>query len=312
MKMCNFAAVTKNHTQRIMIKLKDGFSGERALVLPQMIVKMMEDDPLGSVLHITDIGYYPKAMHHYRERKEPIDQYVLIYCVDGAGRYSVGGHDYTVEANQYFILPANMPHRYESDSENPWTIYWIHFKGTHAPYYAAGATRPMDIRPQAHSRISDRLNIFEEIFNTLKDGFSMGNLIYSTSLFHYFLGSLRYLQQYRKANANAVDEENIIDVAIHYMKENIEKHVSLQSLSDYIGFSPSHFSAMFKRKTGHAPLTYFNLLRIRQACFMLDTTDMKVNQISYKIGIDDTYYFSRLFSKIMGMSPRAYRNASKG
>ena len=66
-----------------MIKLKDGFSGERALVLPQITVKMMEDDPLLSVLHITDIGYYPKAQHHFRERKEPVNQYVFIYCILG-------------------------------------------------------------------------------------------------------------------------------------------------------------------------------------------------------------------------------------
>lgn len=47
-----------------MIKLKDGFSGERALVLPQSVVQEMEKDALSSILHITDIGYYPKALHH--------------------------------------------------------------------------------------------------------------------------------------------------------------------------------------------------------------------------------------------------------
>lgn len=295
-----------------MIRLKDGFSGERALVLPQMIVKIMEDDPITSALHITDIGYYPKAQFHFRERKEPINQFVFIYCVDGVGRYSVRGKEYTVAANQYFILPANEPHSYEADKNNPWTIYWIHFKGTVAPYYVGDVLSPRDIRPEVSSRISTRLDMFEEIFNTLKDGYSTDNLHYVTALFHYFLGSLCYIQQYRKANNNAIDENNVVNVAIHYMKENIGNRVSLQSLSEYIGYSPSHFSAMFKGKTGHAPLAYFNLLRIQQACFMLDETDMKVNQISYKVGIDDTYYFSRLFSKIMGMSPREYRKTNKG
>ena len=45
-----------------MIKRKDGFNGERALVLPLSVVQEMEKDALSSVLHITDIGYYPK---HY-------------------------------------------------------------------------------------------------------------------------------------------------------------------------------------------------------------------------------------------------------
>ena len=39
---------------------------------------------------------------------------------------------------------------------------------------------------------------------------------------------------------------------------------------------------------------------------------MKVNQICYKVGMEDMFYFSRLFSKIMGMSPKEYRNSKKG
>lgn len=62
-----------------MIKRKDGFSGERALVVPHSIIEEMEKNPLMAPLHITDIGYYPKAEYHYRERREPITQYILIY-----------------------------------------------------------------------------------------------------------------------------------------------------------------------------------------------------------------------------------------
>lgn len=294
------------------IRLKDGFSGERALVLPQMIVKMMEDDPLCAALHITDIGYYPRAQHHFRERKEPINQYVLIYCIDGAGRYRVHGNTFDVRANQYFILPAGVPHAYEADADNPWTIYWVHFKGTLAPYYACNTDGPIEINVKANSRISDRLKIFEEIFSALSDGYSNDNLHYASAIFHGFLGSLRYIQQYRNFNNSNVGAEDIVAVAIHYMKENMEKHLSLQDIAEYIGYSPSHFSALFKRKTGHAPLAYLNLLKVQIACQMLDETDMKMNQICHKIGIDDAFYFSRLFSKLMGMSPSEYRKTNKG
>lgn len=125
-----------------MLRIKSGFSGERSLVLPKMVTDMMAADAIVSVLYVTDIGYYPKAENHYRERLEPIDQYVFIYCIDGRGRYEVGGNSYEVAANQYFILPAGVPHRYQADAEEPWTIYWIHFKGVLAPHYAADAIAP--------------------------------------------------------------------------------------------------------------------------------------------------------------------------
>lgn len=68
-----------------MIKLKNGFLGERALVLPPAVIEDMERSPLLTALHITDIGYYPRAEHHYRQRTTPINQFVFIYCVEGKG-----------------------------------------------------------------------------------------------------------------------------------------------------------------------------------------------------------------------------------
>lgn len=295
-----------------MIELKDGFQGEQLLVLPKLIVESMEADPLLSRLHITDIGYFPRALHHYRERKVPINQYVFIYCTDGEGWYRLGGHTHTVVANQYFILPAGVPHAYGADESAPWTIYWIHFKGDMAVYYAKDAAIPLDIRPGNRSRISDRIGLFEEMFTILKSGYSNENLRYVSSLFHYFLGSLRYVQQYRNANGNRHDETDVVEEAIHYMKENMEKRLSLQDMALHTGYSSSHFSALFRQKTGHSPSAYFNLLKVQYACSLLDATDMKVNQICYKVGMEDMFYFSRLFSKIMGMSPKEYRKSKKG
>lgn len=296
----------------MMKRRKDGFDGERAIVLPLSVVQEMENDPLASVLHITDIGYYPKAEHHFRERQEPISQYVFIYCIEGAGWFRVGEEEYRVGRNQYFILPAGVPHAYRADEENPWTIYWIHFKGKLAGRFAAGLTAPVEIKPTIYSRISGRIELFEEMFRTLEMGYSKENLLYACSVFHHFLGTLRYLQQYRNAVRNESGENDLVTAAIHFMKENIEKKLSLSEMAAHIGYSPSHFSILFNKRTGYSPVNYFNLLKIQQACQLLDFTDMKIKQICYKIGIEDNYYFSRLFSKIMGMSPRSYKAQKKG
>ena len=105
-----------------MIRIKSGFSGERSLVLPKMVTDMMDADDIASVLYVTDIGYYPNAAAHFRERVEPIDQFVFIYCVAGRGFYVVNGHRYDVEPNQYFILPAGAPHTYGADVSAPWSL----------------------------------------------------------------------------------------------------------------------------------------------------------------------------------------------
>ncbi len=293
------------------MKQKDGFSGERSIVLPQMIIDMERKDPLVSSLYVTDIGYYPHADGHFRERKEPIGQNVLIYCADGAGWYRVGKQEFAVDANQFFILPAGRPHAYGADSHNPWTIYWVHFTGSHSDIYAQGADCPQDVKPGLRSRINYRNNIFEEMFNTLNAGYTLDCLRYVSSMLHYYLASMRYLNTFRNAD-HRFDDGNVVTAAIHYMKENMGRRPTLEEIAGYVGYSPSYFSALFKRQTGMTPLGYINTMKVKEACRMLSETDMRVNQICHKVGIDDCYYFSRLFRRTTGMSPRRYREEHGG
>lgn len=244
------------------MRIKSGFSGERSLVLPKVITEIMERDPLTSLLHITDIGYYPRASHHYRHRDPPIGQYVFIYCIDGHGWYELGGVRYDVGPGQYFILPAGIPHTYASSDEDPWTIYWAHFSGTHARHFAI-ASAPQTIAPAVDSRIADRINLFEEIFNTLNDSFALENIRYAVATFHHFLESLRCLRPYRKVGEQGHDPD-VIDSTLHYMRENIERRLTLNDIAGYAGFSPSYLSALFRKRTGYGPLTYFNLMKIRR------------------------------------------------
>lgn len=300
-----------------MIRIKEGFRGQRSIVIPKMITDMLERDPLGAALHITDIGYYPSARHHFRERPEPPGQFVLIYCVEGRGWYRLGDTRHEITDGQFFILPPDRPHAYGSDDTCPWTIYWVHFNGSLAAQYAEGMHVPHRITPSGNSRISDRIALFEEIFFTLKAGYSVENLHYALSLFHHYLGSLRYIRQFRLAGASTAetthsDTDAACRSAIKYMKENLERHITLAQLARFTGYTPNHFSAIFKRAVGHAPISYFNLIKMQAACQMLDSTDMNINQIAAKLGFEDSYYFSRLFTKIMGMPPTAYRTADRG
>ena len=288
-----------------MLHQKDGFRGERMIVLPPMIVDIEKQDPLVSSLYITDIGYFPAAANHYRKRNQPINEYVLIYCVKGHGWYELRGEHYEVKENEFFILPAGEPHAYGADKE-PWTIYWVHFSGKHADIFSRGLQKPHRIATTIDSRIGERNNLFEEIINTLHDSYDLDHLRYVSSLLHYYLGSMCFLRIYR--NATHLDPStDPVQAAIHYMKENIEHPISLNDISQYIGYSVSHFSTLFKNQIGQSVLSYNNLIKIQRACEMLTETDMKINQIAYKVGIEDSYYFSRLFSKIMKMSPTDYR-----
>jgi AraC-like DNA-binding protein len=296
-----------------MAGLKSGFLGERAIVLPEPIISELRKDEFGSLLHITDIGFYPKAEFHFRKRtKEEAKQYILIYCVEGAGWFEIENIKHKVSADQFFILPRGKAHSYGSNPKAPWTIYWIHFDGTKAGFFSEDFDRPTQIRPEKDSRIEDRLQLFEEIYSTLKNGYSKNNLDYSISGLFHFLGSLKFLGAYRESLSTKQGQRDRVDDAIHFMRENIHKRLTLKDIADYTGISVSHFSVLFQKKTGYSALNYFSQLKIQQACQYLDFSDMKINQISMLTGFEDPFYFSRIFTKTMGLSPTEYRKNKKG
>lgn len=61
----------------------------------------------------------------------------------------------------------------------------------------------------------------------------------------------------------------------------------------------------------HELLLFRTLLKIKRACQLLLGTTVKINQISFKLGFEDPYYFSRIFSKIAGVPPKKYRETRK-
>lgn len=292
------------------MKIREGFTGQRSVVVPQMILDMAGVDPLLTGLYITAMGYYPRAENHFRKRKSPIDDFVLIYCIDGEGWFESYGERHQVSANSFFILPAGTPHAYGASSSMPWTIYWIHFQGSMALEYASLPEKVCRILPSCNSRMRERNDLFEEIFSAIDNGFSPDSFRYASALFHHYLATLKYIPVYRGASVGD-ETENVVDATIHFLKENVEKCLSLKQMADYSGLSSSYLSAVFRKRTGYAPLTYFNHLKIRHACRLLTETDMKMNTICHKVGISDPYYFSRLFSKVMGMSPSEYRRRSE-
>lgn len=297
-----------------MPRIKEGFKGERIVVLPGFLVDELKHDPLGRELYITDIGYYPHAGFHYCERTaEEAQEYVLIYCVEGEGWFRLGDRRYEVVANQFFILPKYQAHAYGSKAEVPWTIYWIHFDGVKAAFFSVGFSCPHDIFPAAHSRIKERLMLFEEIYGAVSSGYNKNYMLYATTSLFHFLGSMKFLGEYRECRfVGTPDKGDMVQRAIHFMQENLNRKLRLSDIAREVRLSPSYFSNVFEEKAGSPPLRYLGYLRIQEACRYLDFTDLKISQISPLVGYEDALYFSRQFTKYMGMSPTEYKARKKG
>ena len=292
--------------QAVVYRKKDGFDGQKAIVLPGKIIQTCEETSLIRNLFITDIGFYPKAKFHYRKRSVGISQYILIYCIDGKGWVHMDDQEYDIISGQYVMVPAETAHQYGSDETDPWSIYWMHFKGNSAADYAAQLTKNRERMVGFVKFSEDRIRLFDSIYTTLESGYSADNLGYINMSLWYFLSTFCYDDVFHVPSNKA--EKDAIDLSIEFMKLNIEQALSLRELATEAHISPSHYAALFKKKTGYPPLEYFNHIKVQKACQYLQFTNLQVKEIAYKVGINDPYYFSRFFSNIMGLSPLEYRN----
>jgi AraC family transcriptional regulator, arabinose operon regulatory protein len=289
---------------------KEGFKGQRAIVLPNVIQDELKTWPLTKLLFVTDIGFYPNAQYHYRERPSGSEQNILIYCIEGDGWVEVKNNRKKVQKDQFFIIPAHIPHKYGVDNSEPWTIYWLHFTGTNAESLLQKGFSVINIEPDGNTDHDRRIGLFEEIYNNLSMGFSKENLEYSSLSLWHLLGTFNYMSQFKRVTP--IVQTDFIGKSILYMHQHIDKKINLSDLADHCGLSVSHYSMIFKKRTYRTPIQYFNNLKIQKACQMLDFTDMHIKEISIHLDFEDQFYFSRVFKKEMGLPPIEYRKNKKG
>lgn len=291
-----------------MAKIKEGFKGERVLSLPEDILHKYSRDPLIGALYIRKIGFFPKVKYHYVQKDNGTRYCMLIYCISGKGWYSQNNKDkHDIIANQYIILPPNTPYRFGADENDPWTIYWIHFEGTMATEFLQHTLAPITILPGETSRLQDRLEMYEEIYSNFSMAYIKEYMIQSSMCLYPFLSSFLYVEQFRHYKMALHQKQTLSMQVIHYMQENIGTQLSLSDFAKNFKYSNSHFSALFLKETGVSPINYYLHLKMQKACQYLELTNMKLFEIATKTGFNEPAYFSRIFTKIIGMSPSEYR-----
>lgn len=289
------------------MKMKEGFKGERFVYLPEEILKEYSKDPLIGNLYIRKIGFFPKVKYHYVQKENGVDYAMLIYCTEGKGQYHIYDKTYLIEKNQYIILPPHVPYSFEADANDPWTIYWIHFQGKLSESFLSPNSSPKTILSDERSRQQVRIQLFEETYNSFAMGYIKEYLSYSSMCLYTLLSTFLFQEQFRHNGAPNHHELSFSMRVIHYLQEHVETNLTLQDLAKYFKYSESHFSTLFQKETGSSPISYFTRLKIQKACQYIELTDMKLNEIAMRLGFGEQAYFSRVFTKIMGMSPSAYR-----
>jgi len=106
--------------------------------------------------------------------------------------------------------------------------------------------------------------------------------------------------RYSKSRRIIRDVEEIIRKSFH-------QNLTIQQLADEVFLSPGHLQTLFKKETGQTINDYITNVRLERAQYLLKQPAMKIYEVANQVGYQDTYYFTKIFKKMVGVNPIEYR-----
>ena len=99
----------------------------------------------------------------------------------------------------------------------------------------------------------------------------------------------------------------LVEKACRYVQDNVDKHIMLQDVADYVCISPGYLSALFKKEYNQNFVDYINEVKIKRAQALIREGKYRIYEISYMLGFENAYYFTRVFKRYTGMTPTEYQ-----
>lgn len=278
---------------------KDGFKSERLISFRKLNIQ-----PTAEEVYITDVGFFPNAKGHYVERPNGTSENILIFCSNGNGFIEINGsHPLKLSKNELFIIPKESSHLYYASKEDPWSIYWVHYNQTHALRFPP-LNKKIKIKEKELQFLLKIL--FNEIINGLEIGTNKLNIEFSNHTLKYLLESINYLPKIYENSINKYTNP-LIGIIVNFTEENIHKKITLDDFSKILDCSKSHVNKIFMDELNTTPIEYVINRKLEYAETLLRTTILSISEISRKIGINDSLYFSKCFKKKYNYSPTLYR-----
>lgn len=283
-------------------------AGDIRFFVPLFASAKLASHPLTDSLYVNGMGLYLRAQGHIMERREHEDN-LLMFCSEGQGFVEAQNEKWQVNPGDLIILPKGVDHCYGADSENPWTLYWVHFDGTQAEDYWENLNAPQNrcvLSIGLHPKI---IADFETLFSARQTGYSMKAFIHSAQCLKQMLTFIALLSsRHVQSTRNLID----LDAIQSTMQSSLSGDLKLNELAQQANLSKYHFSKRYKELTGYAPIQHFIHLKMERACYLLDISSQPISHIASNLGYEDAHYFSRLFKKVTGLSPREYRKLDRG
>jgi AraC-like DNA-binding protein len=245
----------------------------------------------------------------------------LVIVMNGSAKHIVDDEKFHIKKGDVFVISNDTAHGYE-DTEN-FVICNIMYRsenllsadydikknaGFHAlfvlePYFTkehSFKSRLM-LKPKDFEKIHTLTDIMLSEHQTKADG-------WQTFLQANFMTLVVMLSRLYSFGDSS-EKMDIINIAksVSYIESHYTEDISIDELAEISHYSPRHFTRIFNETYHTTPLNYILSLRISRTCSLLKESQLPISDIALQCGFSDNNYFSRIFKKRTGLTPKQFR-----
>lgn len=233
--------------------------------------------------------------------------YIINMTVKGEGEIFHDDDVIYVKHGDMLLFPPNVAHYYQRKKNNhSWSHRWIYFRPrAYWNNWLSWEECQNGVYITKHlseEKITEFEKLFEEVELVTKSDFPYRDEL-AVNVLERLLIECKSVQE---NFINKAHDSRVID-AMNYIVENLDKNFSLEDVSNHVYLSSSRLGHLFSKDVGMTISQWRDDQRVSRAKQMLVTTNYSINKISNKVGYKDSLYFSRVFKKVSGLSPKNYR-----
>ncbi|WP_438444210.1 AraC family transcriptional regulator [Gorillibacterium sp. sgz5001074] len=235
------------------------------------------------------------------------EYYKIHYIHSGQGILRTGGNTYCLSGGQGFLIKPDILTYYRADEEDPWTYSWVAFNGLQVEYYLKRSHLSME-QPVFETDQNEFIeNCFMEMFKATEHG--LNNELRLLGAFYSFLSVI--LQADPALHATGNIRGHYVEQAMEIIGQQYANNLPMEQLARKLKLNRKYLSKIFKETVGVTPQQYTLQYRMNRACELLCNPLLSISEISSSVGYKDPLLFSRMFKRILGLSPTQYRKKLK-
>ncbi|MFU0828924.1 MAG: hypothetical protein ACFWTJ_15580 [Lachnoclostridium sp.] len=244
-----------------------------------------------------------------RKRAEDRGQCIFQYTLSGFGKLDYDNKSVILDKGSAFLVTLPDEHRYYLPPESKkWEFLFITLSGE----YTLKVWKQLQQQYGKVIKLPSKSKVLQLLWNIYWE-FAKKKVSdeYQTSVIAYqFIMEL--IKTLEKKNEIELRNNNNINLAIEYMKNNIHLPLTLEDIARSANLSKYYFSRLFTSLQGMTPWEYLSKLRMEKAVYLLQTHSYQINEIAEMVGYSSVNYFDKAFRKAFNTSPGKFELMYKG